>query len=110
MECLTIDSIMCDNKVIIGFWEESHIEGDIIPDGCSIHLTDGDRQEYLESVYSKRTDDIPDNYERVVDNTGYIGYISDTIYDKLVVEKTIRVTQVELRNLMHLEEVVVEYL
>lgn len=96
--------------VIIGFWEESNKDGSIIPDGCSIHLSDKYRTEYIENIYKNRTDEIPDSYERVVDNNGYKAYVSDGIYDKLLLNESIRLTQVEFKNLMNLEELIVEYL
>lgn len=110
MEIITTKEIMCDNKVVICFWEESSKNGDITLDGCSLHLTDSDRLEYIEEIYSNRTDQIPDTYDRIVGDNGYDGYITDDIYNKLLEEKSIRLSQVEFSNLMKMEEVIVEYL
>lgn len=104
------DLIMCDNKVILNFWEQSNGDNDISPDGCSLHLTEDIRKEYIKEIYSDRNDDVPESYERTIGNFGYNAYITDEIYKELKEKKTIRLSQVELKNLMILEEVVIEYL
>ena len=79
-------------------------------DGCSIHLTETDRKEYIKEIYSSRGDDIPESYDRPIGNFGYNAYITDGINKRLLENKSIRLTQVELKNLMNMEEVVIEYL
>ena len=102
--------VMCDNKAVLSFWEESNGDDVISLDGCSIHLTETDRKEYIKEIYSSRGDDIPDSYDRPIGDFGYNAYITDEINKKLLKHKSIRLTQVELKNLMNMEEVVVEYL
>jgi hypothetical protein len=108
---LVIDQqTLCDHKVVLNFWEESDKKMGITQDGCSLHLTEIDRKKYIYNIYSKRKGDIPDSYERPIGNFGYNVYITDEIYDRLLEEKNIRLSQVELKNLMAMEEIFIVYL
>tara|TARA_X000000368_G_scaffold418595_1_gene418918 strand:- start:5898 stop:6230 length:333 start_codon:yes stop_codon:yes gene_type:complete len=102
--------VMCDNKAVLSFWEESNGDNDLSLDGCSLHLTESDRKEYIKDIYSNRKGDIPDSYDRPIGDFGYNAYITNEINERLIKEKSIRLSQVELKNLMNMEEVVIEYL
>ena len=107
---LFITEVCCDHKIILNFWEESDKERGITQDGCSLHLHDYDRKEYINEIYSERTDSIPDSYERPTGDFGYYAYVTDNIYNKIIEEKVIRLSQVELKNLISLEEIIIEYI
>jgi hypothetical protein len=95
------------NKVLIQIWEESIREVGTRPDGCSLHIDNQERDRYISSVYEKRTDSkVPDEYDRVV---GYPidALIEDVLFKKLKSEKTIRIEEHSLRNLIGMEEIVV---
>lgn len=109
-ELLIEEQTLCEHKVILNFWEESHIEKGVTQDGCSIHLTESDREDYINNIYSKRTNDVPESYERPIGNFGYITHITYNIYKKLLKETNIRLSQVELKNLIAMEEIIIEYL
>lgn len=107
---MEFNKVSSNNKIIITFWEESKGDDDISPDGCSIHLSESGRKKYIKSIYSDRTDDVPDSYDRPIGDFGYTAYVTDAIYNKLKEELDIRLSQVELKNLMVMEELIVEYL
>jgi hypothetical protein len=99
-----------NNEVILGFWEESHINNLIIQDGCSLHINEQEKQNYIDSIYLNRSNDIPDSYDRLSGKASYIAYVSDEIYNTILTNKTIRLSQTELNNLTLLEEIFIEYI
>lgn len=95
------------NKVILQRWEESERNWGTHPDGCSLHLTDSDRDSYIKEIYKDRTDDVPDVYERVI-GSSLVAFIEDGLYDMIQNEKTLRLQEHELNNLISMEELIIK--
>lgn len=92
------------NKVLLQIWEESE-NGNTIPDGCSIHLDIEHRNIYLKSIYSKRTEDsVPVNYEASIGLPVEI-YVNDVIFAIILRDKSIRLQEYEMNNLLNLKEI-----
>lgn len=95
------------NKVIFQRWEESTRSFGNQPDGCSLHLTDGDKDSYIKEIYKDRSDNIPDIYERVI-GSSLVAFIEDGLYDIMQNKKTLRLQEHELNNLINLEELIIK--
>jgi hypothetical protein len=92
------------NKCVFQLWEESQRDGTILSDGCSIHLSETDRDSYIKDIYSQRDSEIPDSYDRVV-GLGVETFVSDILFEKLQKEKAIRLNEIEKNNLISMEEI-----
>jgi uncharacterized protein YutD len=92
------------NKCIFQLWEESQRDGIILSDGCSIHLSETDRDTYIKNIYSQRDSEVPDSYDRVV-GLGVETFVSDILFEKLQKEKVIRLNEIEKNNLISMEEI-----
>jgi hypothetical protein len=92
------------NRCIFQLWEESQRDGTVLSDGCSVHLSETDRDSYVNSIYSQRDSQVPDSYNRFV-GLGVETFISDILYEKLQEEKTIRLNEIEKNNLISMEEI-----
>jgi len=93
------------NKVILQLWEET-TNGKILSDGCSIHLTLKDRQNFINKIYENRLEDeIPDSYDRIVGDYVYV-YISDETYDFLLSEKSLKISETSLQNMILYEDLI----
>ena len=100
--------IITMNKVILQLWEESIKGSSSIPDGCTIHINSIEKDKYIEKIYSIRIGkEIPDHYERIVGQS-IEGFVEDEVYQKLIVEKNIRLSQNELNNLIYFEELTIK--
>jgi len=94
------------NKVYLQIWEESERGWGVRPDGCSIHLTLKDRNDYISKIYEGRTlKKIPDEYERIVGNPVEV-FVSDLVYSEIIGKNTIRLMEHEMRNLLSMEEII----
>lgn len=93
------------NKCVLQLWEESSRDGVILQDGCSIHVSESERDSYLKGVYDSRTPKIPSSYERIVGTT-VEAFVSDNLYSKLLDSKNLRLTEIEKNNLISLEEII----
>ncbi len=52
------------HEVIVQKWEESERGWGSRPDGYSLHLTDADRQAFIEAYWARMPDSVPDEYSR----------------------------------------------
>lgn len=95
------------NKVILQRWEESEKNWGVRPDGCSLHLTENDRDSYVKEIYKNRKSDVPDVYERVIGNSVTV-FIEDELYDILIDNKNLRLQEHELNNLVNLDELIIK--
>lgn len=95
------------NEVLIQVWEESEKSGKNIPTGCSLHLDEVNHKVYLESLKIDDSLSTPDSYESPVGVT-VVGYVSDAIYNIVLREKTVRLQQHEMNNLIGLKEIEIE--
>ena len=94
------------NKVILQIWEESERGWGTRPDGCSLHTDSNQRDEYLSSIYKNRGGDVPDEYDRIVGNPIEV-FVDDDLYEK-VLQKSIRLFENEMNNLIKLEEITIK--
>jgi hypothetical protein len=95
------------NKVILQFWEESVRGYDTRPFGCSLHLDNKSRDNYVDSNYkSREVDYIPSEYDRTIGDP-IEAYISDVLYSKVKLNTTLRVYEHELNNLMSMAEIII---
>lgn len=90
---------------ILQIWEESFSNGNIIPEGASIHLTKSDRDKYVSSVYFLRGEITPESYIRICGVESEV-IISDTLYEKLKLSKTIKLEEYEFNNLVSFGEII----
>lgn len=96
------------NKIVLQLWEESGRSWGVRPDGCSIHLDSAERDRYVESVYSARrgSESVPDEYDRIV-GAPMESYVDDLLFDSLKKEKSIRLAQHEMSNLLGMEDIII---
>jgi hypothetical protein len=92
-------------EVILQIWEESFSDGDILPEGASIHLTKSDRDKYVSMIYSMRCEPVPKSYIRVCGEESGVK-VSDTLYEKLSLSKTIKLEEYEFNNLIKFKEII----
>jgi len=95
------------NKVILQRWEESERNWGTRPDGCSLHLDNINRDNYINDIYKDRKDDVPETYDRIV-GTPIDVFIDDSLFEILKVEKSLRLQENELNNLVNLEELIIK--
>lgn len=95
------------NKVILQLWEESERGFGTRPDGCSIHADSENRNKYIKSIYESRHDEVPDIYERII-GSELEAFIDDDLFKKLNEEKSIRLIEPELNNLIKFEELIIK--
>jgi hypothetical protein len=95
------------NKVILQLWEESERGFGTRPDGCSIHIDSENRNKYIKSIYEYRCDVVPDIYERII-GSELEAFIDDDLFKKLNEEKSLRLIEPELNNLIKFEELIIK--
>jgi hypothetical protein len=96
------------NKVILQLWEESERGWGTRPDGCSIHIDLKNQKEYIKKFYEDRSGDAPDVYERVVGDP-IEAFIDDKLYVIIERDKTVRLFENELNNLINMEEIIINH-
>ena len=93
------------NKVYLQIWEESISNEVTRPDGCSLHIDLESNQKYLKSIYEFRENlKIPNEYDSAVGEPIQV-LVNDNVFELIKIEKTIRLLQNELRNLIDLKEI-----
>lgn len=97
------------NKVILQIWEESERGWGTRPDGCSMHIDLKERENYIQSIYDNRKSDtsIPNEYERIV-GEGVEAFIEDVLFELVQKDKSLRLTQYQMNNLMGMEEITIK--
>ena len=93
------------NKVILQLWEESTKGEFPTSDGCSLHISLEEKLSFVSKIYESRNEDVPDKYERIVGPPVEV-FVEDEIFEKIKTEKSLRLTQVELNNLIKFEELI----
>lgn len=95
------------NKCYFQRWEESERGWGIRPDGCSLHINSDIHKEYLEFIYLDRQKDliVPDEYDRVVGDLIEC-FVSDVVYENILKEKSIRLMEYEMNNLISMGEII----
>lgn len=96
------------NKVILQIWEESERGSGTRPDGCSVHLDSKEREKYIRSIYESRNSDesIPNEYDRIV-GEGIEVFIEDALFDLVQKDRSLRLTQYQMNNLMGMDEITI---
>jgi hypothetical protein len=96
------------NKVILQIWEESERGWGTRPDGCSMHIDQKERDRYIQAIYDGRKSDttIPNEYERIV-GAGVDAFIEDSLFLLVQKDRSIRLTQYQMNNLMGMEEITI---
>lgn len=97
------------NKIILQIWEESERGWGTRPDGCSMHADSKEREKYIQAVYESRKSDtsIPHEYDRIV-GEGVEAFIEDALFELVQKEKSVRLTQYQMNNLMGMEEITIK--
>lgn len=97
------------NKVILQLWEESERGFGTRPDGCSIHTDSDNRNKYIKSIYDSRKvkTKIPETYERII-GSELEAFIDDDLFKILNEEKSLRLIEPELNNLIKFEEIIIK--
>lgn len=96
------------NKVFLQLWEESERGWGTRPDGCSIHIDMINHKLYIEDSYKDRNGSVPDVYERIVGNV-ITAFVDDRIFDIIERDKSVRLFENELNNLIKLEEIIINH-
>jgi hypothetical protein len=96
------------NKIVLQLWEESGRKWGVRPDGCSIHIDSAERDRYVESIYSARrgSESVPEEYDRIV-GSPIESYIDDALFETLKKDKSIRLAQHEMNNLVGMEDLII---
>jgi hypothetical protein len=95
------------NKVILQLWEESERGFGTRPDGCSIHIDSDNRNNYIKSIYDSRKDEVPNIYDKII-GSELEAFIDDELFKKLNEEKSLRLIEPELNNLIKFEELIIK--
>jgi hypothetical protein len=86
-------------SVILQIWEES-VGGRVIPDGCSLHVDNFNRNKFINSIYNNRVFmDIPHSYERIVGSPTRV-FVNNKLFNLLMSQKNIRLMSHEMNNLL----------
>lgn len=94
-------------NIFIQLWEVySKTEG-IFSDGCSLHIDKNECIKFIEQIKSQRTQQVPDIYEKELGNFFHVN-VSQELFLKLIGEKSIRISQTELSNLLLMDEISIE--
>lgn len=97
------------NKVILQVWEVSDQKRGNRPDGCSIHIDPSVKENFISLSYKDRClNDIPQEYDRVVGDPVDV-FVSDDLFSKIKEEKSIRLFEYEMNNLLTLQEIITKY-
>ena len=94
------------NRCYFQRWEESERGWGVRPDGCSLHLSEDFHKKYLNEIYKIRQSEIlvPDEYDRI--SGPFIEcFISDTLFELVKEENSIRLMEYEMNNLIKIEEI-----
>jgi hypothetical protein len=90
---------------LLQLWEHSSKEGSM-PDGCTLHINDENRQDFIENVFKRRTRKTPKRYIRPIGS--YIDVeLTNDIYKILIDKGSIKIKQFEFRNLIDLKDIVI---
>jgi len=74
-----------------------------------MHIDLKERENYIRSIYNSRKTDasIPNEYDRIV-GEGVEVFIEDTLFTLIQNDKSIRLTQYQMNNLMGMEEITIK--
>lgn len=69
-------------KVIVQKWQESERGWGTRPGGFTMHLTDADREAFIQAYWNRMPDEVPDEYSRP-DGTPYEAFVDTATYDAI---------------------------
>lgn len=92
------------NTVILQLWEQSEENKDIIPVGCTLHVSLLTHGQYLDKYFSNLVDTIPNKYIRPISEPIEIS-ISDMLYSVVLSNESVTLHQHELNNLIQLKDI-----
>ena len=94
-------------KVLLQYWEESERGWGVRPDGASLHKDMVSHKEYVDRIYDAREFEnvVPDEYDRVVGDPILIS-VNDDLYNLILENKIVRITQYQLNNLIKIEDII----
>jgi hypothetical protein len=74
-----------------------------------MHADYKERENYIQTVYESRKSDtsIPHEYDRIV-GEGVEAFIEDALFELVQKEKSVRLTQYQMNNLMGMEEITIK--
>lgn len=91
-------------NIYLQYWKLSDKNLGVIPNGCTLHNSLEDTEEYVSNVYKDRDDDVISNsYIRIVGKP-IIASISDSLYASLMGKKVLSLKEVEMNNLINCED------
>ena len=80
----------------------------IRPSGCSIHIDSDERKRYVRSIFESRNlDSIPNEYENTLGEEMEV-FIKDSLFEILQSEKTIRLQENQLNNLINMGDLIIK--
>jgi hypothetical protein len=94
------------SELILQIWEESTL-GNVIQDGCSLHLNEESRKRYINEYYSTIGGNIPNVYERAVGEPSEV-MVSKVLCDITKESGSIRLMQSELNNLFSIGDIILK--
>lgn len=100
------------NKVIMQLWEDyekrENDKSTIRPSGCSIHTDSDEKKRYIKSIFdSRELNSIPNEYENTLGEEMEV-FIEDSLFKILQSEKTIRLQENQLNNLINMGELIIK--
>lgn len=84
------------NTILLQLWEIPGTDNSITSDGCSLHTTIENRNSFILSQ--------EETYEKIVGLPTEVE-VSNSIFNILIEKKSIRLSEVELNNLIGLKEI-----
>ena len=93
------------NRVILQLWQESNINGELLSDGCSLHISLSERDNYVSYIYKNRGEEVPERYDRIVGDSVEV-FVSDNIYNTLLSDKNMKVPESAFQNLLKFEDII----
>ena len=92
-------------KVFLQHWEQSERKYGILPDGCSLHLSIDNYNNYLNDIYSGRdSSNVPCAYDKVVGELIEVE-VTPEIYNEILINGgSLRLMHHSLNNLRKLQE------
>jgi hypothetical protein len=95
------------NKVFLQLWEESNSIDGFLSNGCSLHLSLQDRNNYVSSIYSSIDDrSLPDEYDRIIGKESVV-YVTDEIFEMVKKDKSVKIPEVSLQNMLKFEDIII---
>lgn len=97
------------NKALLQVWCHSQRGGDVMPDGCSLHVDMAARDEYLRSYYAERNSErVPYEYD-YAEGEVFEVYLEDSLIEALRSSKSVRLDETSLRNLVGMDDLIFKY-